>query len=103
MRFFAKYKNYLRSRFFLKTFPIQRILKFKRPKWNKLKIALKNLKNKQKFYNLEIVRSKMKRMEKLKKFTKDCLAIKTGVATLFENRFSFCYLKKIFYSVLTRS
>jgi hypothetical protein len=82
MRIAYKYKKYSKS-FFLPRVPV-RVLKFKRPKWNRVQSFISNQQN-IKLYNSNLVKVNVKNWEKIKNNFKDKLVIRSKISLLSKN------------------
>ena len=97
MRFINKYKRYSKPLSLIKNYPELRILKFKRPKWQRIQTFLKN-KNlrfdlKPFFDNLR-QKSSYKKWDKIRSQYKEGLTLKQSILTLYDHCFSLPYFKK---------
>jgi hypothetical protein len=97
MQFLNKYKIFTNTFIFLQTFPRNKLLSFKRPKWLKIKSFLKklNFKKYRRLYNNVLIKSRYKRIEKMYFSYKESLILKRSILNFFNNSFSLTFLKKL--------
>jgi len=95
MRFLNKYTSYQKITSFLKYVPT-RILKFKRPKWKRLQLILKQKSNfKNAFVNNSVTKLAFKNWEKSKTYYKDGLLLKNSFYSFYNNTITTTYYKKL--------
>jgi len=95
MRFLNKYTSYQKINSFIKYAPT-RILKFKRPKWKKLQLILKQKINlKTAFVNNSVTRLPFKNWVKNKTYYKDGLLLKNSFYSFYNNSITTTYYKKL--------
>ncbi len=106
MRFYKKYKPFLKLKYFLKTFQSHfiKILNFKRSKWKLLQKQITKLKLKAKkfkpFKNNLIIFNDTKRFVRLKNNYKESLQLKNSICFFFCNCFTISYFKKQIKNIL---
>lgn len=95
MRFLNKYTSYQKVTSFLKYVP-NRVLQFKRPKWKKLQLIIKQKNNpKNGFVNNSVTKISLKSWEKTKNYYKDGLLLKNSFYSFYNNAISTTYYKKL--------
>ena len=95
MRFLNKYTSYQKINSFLKYAPT-RVLQFKRPKWKKLQLILKQKINfKTSFVNNSVTRLPFKNWEKNKTYYRDGLLLKNSFYSFYNNSITTTYYKKL--------
>lgn len=94
MRFLKKYKNFADNYVFINFFPRARLLKFKRPKWLKLKRLLEKKSKKKFLLNNFILKASLKRWDRIKFYYKEGLIIKRALSSFYDNSFSTATFKK---------
>ena len=95
MRFLNKYKSYPKVTSFIKYAPM-RILRFKRPKWKKIQLILKQKSNfKTVFINNSISKLPFKNWEKSKTYYKEGLLLKNSFYAFYNNVITTTYFKKL--------
>jgi hypothetical protein len=95
MRFLNKYTPYQNITSFFKYVPT-RILRFKRPKWKKIQLVLKQKSNlKTAFVNNIVLKASFKNWEKNKSYYKDGLMLKKSFYSFYNNSITTTYYKKL--------
>jgi len=94
MRLYSKYKIFAKTNSFTKKFPL-RILKFRRPKWNKLqKLALLPKQRSNSFVTQLYTKNLTKSWDKIKQHYKEGVVLKNSVYRLFDSAVSYSWFKK---------
>jgi len=95
MRFLNKYNSYQKINSFVKYVP-NRILKFRRPKWKKLQLIIKQKINfKTAFVNNSVIKLSLKNWEKNKTYYKDGVLLKNSFYSFYDNAITTTYYKKL--------